>query len=288
MRRTTTLLTALGGLALLGATAIQARNAAGTAAPAAAPNATAGAVAAEGRVVTYPGGEVRVAAERAGRVVAIRFEESQEVRRGDVLLELDSDELQAALGAARARVAEAEADVRLTGLERDRVARLTAEGVAAERDLDQARRDVETTEARRRTARAEVERLEAQLRKMRVLAPISGTVVTRSVDAGETLEPGDAVAVIADLRRLRVDAEADEADAAALAVGAIARISADGYPGQAWEGRVEEVADAVTLRKHKSQDPSRPTDTRVLAVKVAFAEPSPLRLGTTVELRFER
>ena len=50
-------------------------------------------------------------------------------------------------------------------------------------------------------------------------------------------------------------------------------------------GRVEEVADSVTLRKLKPQDPSRPTDTRILAVKVAFDEPSPLRLGTTVELR---
>ena len=41
----------------------------------------------------------------------------------------------------------------------------------------------------------------------------------------------------------------------------------------------------MTLRKLKPQDPSRPTDTRILAVKVAFDEPAPLRLGTTVELK---
>ena len=41
----------------------------------------------------------------------------------------------------------------------------------------------------------------------------------------------------------------------------------------------------MTLRRIKPQDPSRPTDARVLAVKVAFAEPSPLKLGTTVDLR---
>ena len=41
----------------------------------------------------------------------------------------------------------------------------------------------------------------------------------------------------------------------------------------------------MTLRRIKPQDPSRPTDARVLSVKVAFAEPVPLRLGTTVDLR---
>jgi hypothetical protein len=50
---------------------------------------------------------------------------------------------------------------------------------------------------------------------------------------------------------------------------------------------VEEIPDAVTLRRLKPQDPSRPTDTRILAVKVAFAEPTPLRLGTTVELSIQ-
>jgi hypothetical protein len=43
----------------------------------------------------------------------------------------------------------------------------------------------------------------------------------------------------------------------------------------------------VTLRRLKPQDPARPTDTRVLAVKVAFLEPTPLRLGTTAELRVD-
>ena len=50
---------------------------------------------------------------------------------------------------------------------------------------------------------------------------------------------------------------------------------------------MEEIADSVTLRKLKPQDPSRPTDTRILSVKIAFAEKTPLKLGTTVELRIQ-
>ena len=54
--------------------------------------------------------------------------------------------------------------------------------------------------------------------------------------------------------------------------------------GRSWRGTVEEVRDSVTPRLLEPQDPARPSDTRVLGVKVAFAEPTPLKLGTTVEL----
>ena len=275
--------TSLLGVALLGATAIQARG------PAAAPSiAVVNAprrVAAEGRIVTYPGAEVRVGADRAGRVTRVRVVEGASVRKGDVLAELESDELAASVAAADARLAEAEAEVRLAELSRERKRALVAERILARHDLDQADRDLEITRARRATAAAETSRLRAQLRKTRIVSPIDGTVTARAVDPGETVEAGDAVATIADLRRLRVEGEADEADADALALGAEVEVSADGYPGQAWAGRIEEVADSVTLRALKPQDPGRPTDTRILAVKVALAEATPLRLGTTVELK---
>jgi multidrug efflux pump subunit AcrA (membrane-fusion protein) len=107
------------------------------------------------------------------------------------------------------------------------------------------------------------------------------------VDEGQTVEAGDAAFTIADLSRLRIEGEAHEADAGAIAIRAAVTISAEGFPGRAWRGRVEEVPDSVTLRRLKPQDPSRPTDTRILAVKVAFSEPTPLKLGTTVELKIE-
>jgi hypothetical protein len=83
-----------------------------------------------------------------------------------------------------------------------------------------------------------------------------------------------------------VEAEADEADAPALRLGALAEVSAQGH-GPAVRGAVEEVADSVTVRRLKPQDPSRPTDTRILAVKVALPSGHRLKLGTTVELRIE-
>jgi HlyD family secretion protein len=286
MRTRSIAMLVLAGTALLGATTMQAIGVAGrSAAPAPPAPAAPRRVAAEGRVVAYPGAEVKVGSERAGRLVSVRFVENAVVGKGDLLAELESDELTAAVAAARARLAETEAEVKLAELTRERRRALVEEKIAAPHDLDQAERDLEIARARRATASAEAGRLEAQLRKTRIVAPIAGTVTARAVDPGETVDVGDTVATIADLGRLRIDGEADEADAGALAVGARVEVSADGYPGLAWAGHVEEVADAVTLRALKPQDPGRPTDTRILAVKVALDEPTPLRLGTTVELR---
>jgi HlyD family secretion protein len=246
-----------------------------------------GGVAAEGRIVAYPGAEVKVGAERAGRLVRVLVQEGDAVRAGTLLAEIESDEIRAALEESRARVTEAEAEVRLAELARERRQRLVDEKIVAPHDLDQATRDLDMARARVLTAKATVSRYEAQLRKSRILAPIAGSVTARQVDAGQTVEAGDAAFTLADLGRLRIEGEAHEADAGAIVLGAPVLITAEGYPGQSWRGKVEEIPDSVTLRRLKPQDPSRPTDTRILAVKVAFAEKTPLKLGTTVELRIQ-
>jgi len=286
MKNQTALLAVLG-VGLVGATAMQAARAGGAREAKLAPPTPGGPreVAAEGRVVAYPGAEVVVGAERSGRLERVLVEERQTVAKGALLAEFETGELRAALAEARARVGEAEAEVRLAEANRARKQQLIAEQIVSSHDFDQAIRDLETAQARTATARATVSRIEAQLLKSRIVAPIAGTVLLRHVDGGETIETGDKVVTLADLGRLRIEGEADEADAAELALGAPVMITSDGYPGRSWQGRIEEVPDSVTLRRLKPQDPARPTDTRVLAVKVAFAEHAPLKLGTTVELR---
>jgi len=226
-----------------------------------------------------------VGTERNGRLVRVLVTEGQAVAKGQLLAELESDELRAALGEAKAHVTELDAEVHLAEVTLKRREDLAQQQIVSTHDLDEARRDVETAHARAQTGRATVERYEAQLRKTRIVAPIAGTVIARHAQGGEMLDSGARVVTLADLKRLRIEGEADEADAGALVLGAPVTITSDGFPGQSWRGRVEEIPDSVTLRRLKPQDPGRPTDTRILAVKVAFLETTPLRLGTTVELR---
>ncbi len=98
---------------------------------------------------------------------------------------------------------------------------------------------------------------------------------------------GASLFTLADLSKLRVEAEVDEFDIAALSLGSEAEITAEGF-ANSWEGQVEEIPDSVGPRRLKPQDPGRPSDTRVLLVKVALLEPTALKLGQRVEVALRR
>ncbi|MBX7187882.1 MAG: efflux RND transporter periplasmic adaptor subunit [Vicinamibacteria bacterium] len=284
MRSSLVLLSLAGiGLALLAGTVMQAQPQ-GQPAPAATAGAPLSGVAAEGRVVAYPGAEVTIGADAVGRLLRVNVEEGHLVRRGQVLAEIDASDLVASLDEAKARLEEATAERHLAQLNADRKLKLFAEGVLPAFDRDAAARDVEITQARIETATATIRRLEATIAKTRMISPIDGTVTSRIVNAGQMVDRGDAAFVVADLNRLRIEGEAHEADADRVKIGALVEIRADGFPGQSFRGRVEEIPGNVTLRRIKPQDPARPTDVRVLALKVAFEEKTPLKLGSTVDL----
>jgi len=59
-------------------------------------------------------------------------------------------------------------------------------------------------------------------------------------------------------------------------------ITAEGYDGQRW--RVEEIPDTVERRQIKPEDPAAPTDTRVLLLKIALLERTPLKLYQRVQV----
>ena len=244
-------------------------------------------VVAEGRMVAYPGAEVEVAADLSGTLVRFLVKEQDEVRQGQLLAELKAEDLRAELAEARARIEEAEADIRFADVDAARADRLLAEKVGTPEAVDRARRNREAAYARKQTALAAVERLEAVLDKTRIVAPISGSVVTRWADAGERIEAGTPLVTIANLKRTRVEAEVDEFDAGRIELGSEVKVTAEGFTGRSWKGTVEEIPDAVVPRRLKPNDPGRPTDTRVLLVKIALAEPTPLKLGQRVEIAID-
>ena len=240
-------------------------------------------IAAEGRVVAYPGAQVTVGTEVLGTIVSMPAREKLAVRKGDLLVELRADEVKAALREAHSRLVEAETAQRLVRV-RSQLDRIfpSPTGKAPQSDT---RIDEQTTAvARRDAAKAAVDRLEAEAEKYRITAPINGVVVTQHVSAGETVMPGSPLVTIVNLSRLRVEAEVDEFDISSVALSARASITAEGYSNRGWEGQVEEIPDSVVGRQTLPDDPGRPTDTRVLRLKIAFREANPLKLGQHVEV----
>ncbi len=243
-------------------------------------------VVAEGRVVTYPGAEVTIGSDVSGTIERLNVDEKQAVHAGDVIAIIKADDTRAALSVARARVGEAQADTRLFEAEVARAQHLFQEDVGSKQTWDKAERDLDSARARAASAAAEVQRLEALVQKTVITAPIDGVVITRHVHAGETVESGDAIVTVADLKKIRVEAEIDEFDTARIRLGASVDVTAEGF-GRTWRGTIEEIPDSVVNRRLNPQDPSKPIDTRVLLVKVAFTEPTPLKLGQRVEVRMD-
>ena len=280
----------VAGLAAVGLFALQIRGVSANQAPgpAPAPAANPGAdtprVAAEGRLTTYPGAEVLVGSEVAGTIVSLPVAEKERVRKGQLIALLRADDLAAQLADAEARVVECEAEIRLAEAERDRALSLYAQQVDTASRRDKAVRDLEVANARRTTAVAAVSRLDAEIAKRRIVAPIDGVVIVRHVDAGEAIEARSGIVTIADLSQVRIEAEVDEFDAGKLVVGSAVAIAAEGYGDARWHGTVEEIPDSVQGRRLKPQDPGKPADTRVLLVKIRLDEPTPLKLGQRVEV----
>jgi len=237
----------------------------------------------EGRLATYPGAEVIVSSERRGILESLTVNERQMVVKGQLIAHLRSHDIEAQMNQERARLAEIKADIRLYQSEADRYQKLYDSQVGTQQAAQKAQRDLELAQARLGTEEAAINELQAELDKTVILAPISGIILKRNHQQGESVDAGEAIVTIANLKRVRIEAEIDEFDLAHVRLNAPVIVHAEGFD-RTWRAHVEEVPDQVEGRKLKPEDPCRPVDTRVLLVKIAFDEPTPLKLGQRVEV----
>lgn len=244
-------------------------------------------VLAEGRVAVPVGAEITLGAELSGKLLSLSVKEQDRVKAGDVLGEVDVKEQRAALNEAWARVKEAGTDVDFASRERRRSEQLFRSSVVAEAALDRSVHDSTAAETRRSSLLAGAARINANIAKSKVVAPIDGTVTQRFADPGEMVSAGTPLVTITDLSHLRIEAEVGEFDSGRVSLGADVTVRAEGYDAR-WRGKVAEIPDRVVPRSLRPLDPSRPVDTRVLVVKIELSEPVPLKLGQRVEVEVAR
>jgi len=243
-----------------------------------------GSVRCEGRVAAYPGFDVTVGTDLGGTLESLNIHEKDSVRKGQLLARIDDREQRASLEAAEARVREQGAEIAFQERDVARRRQLFGEGALDRRSVEDAENQLHLAQARQDAAKASVDQFRAQVSKRQIQAPIDGVVLERFANAGETLAPGARLLRLTNLGRTRIEAEVDEFDVSRLKVGNAVEISTEGTR-ETWRGRIEELPDGVGPRRLKPQDPARPTDIRVLLVKVAVEEATPLKLGQKVELR---
>jgi len=134
-------------------------------------------------------------------------------------------------------------------------------------------------------AEASLEYARMRLDKTVVRSPIDGTVIDRYLDEGEGGTPEIPILAIADLGKLWINAEVDETDAGRIHLGDGAQVTSDAYPGRTFKGSIREIADYAGARKIRPRNPAANLGLKVLQAKIGMQEPTPLRLGMTVDVR---
>jgi HlyD family secretion protein len=192
-----------------------------------------------------------IGSELSGTVLKVNVDVNDQIKKGQVLVELDTAKLRdqilrsrAAITAANARVAQAAATVKeaRAGLARfEEVARLSGGKVPSKAELDASRATLARALADAASAQASVSDAQAALStdminqsKASIRAPSDGIVLTRSVDPGNavaaSLQAVTLFTVADDLALLRLQVYVDEADVGAVKVGQNALFTVSAYP----------------------------------------------------------
>ena len=189
---------------------------------------------------------VEVRPEIAGRVTAIGFEDGGRVQDGDVLFELDTRKLeremsssQAALQAARARLQNAERELR-------RIERLFEQQVAPEDARDQAATELQA-------AQAEVERLESELSlsrerlaDARIRAPFAGRISEALVDAGDFVQAGALLATLFQTDELEIEFTLPERHTGRIETGQGVQLTVSAFPDRTFSATTMYVSPSVS------------------------------------------
>ena len=235
--------------------------------------------------------EVDVATKVAGRLAKVQLHEGDNVQAGQVVAELDADDLRAQLRAAeaqtlqaraalqesRAGLASAQSQQKLARITLERSRKLEKQGFATNDQLDQRQSALQTADAAVNAAQskisaadaavaaaaARVDVLRVALNDTTIKAPINGRVLDRLAEPGEVLAAGGKIVTLHDMADVDMSIYLPTAEAGKLAVGSPARIVLDALPGQPLP------AKAVFVAPH-SQFTPKEVETRNEREKLMF------------------
>ena len=165
--------------------------------------------------------------EVAGRVVALGFADGSQVRKGQMLVQLD-DTLQ------RAEIQQAQAQMSIAQANHKRNQDLVAQGFIAQRSLDE-------SQANLQVAQAQVALTCARWERMRIVAPFSGTVGLRNINVGDFVKDGADMVNLEDLTQLYVDFRLPERYQSKLSPKQTVEVVIDALSGSTYQARVEAI-----------------------------------------------
>ncbi len=198
-----------------------------------------------------------ISARIGARLVSLEVDEGATIKKGQVLAQLERDDLRGALQQLEAQESFALADYR-------RYAALVRDGLIA-------RQTYERSKSIWQAAHAAVEQARAQVGYMTLVAPADGVVIRRDGEIGQMLPVNQPLFWISTSAPLRVTADVDEEDIHRVRVGQEVLIRADALPGKIIDGHVTEIT------------PKGDPVARTYRVRVSLPQKSGLMIGMTAE-----
>jgi RND family efflux transporter MFP subunit len=193
-----------------------------------------------------------VAAQIAGRIVELRFDVGDFVKKGEVIARIDERAATQALAASEAQVRQAEAALRNARAEFERSKQLVAQKFLSQAALDRAEAEYKAAQARVSALLAGAGQAQTERSFTTIVAPYSGLVSARHVELGEMAVPGKPLMTGFDPGTLRVSATVPQAQIAAIQAAAKARVE---VPSSAkWVDATQlTVIPAADPRTHTTQ-----------------------------------
>jgi len=192
-----------------------------------------------------PVGLVNVGTQVSGTVTRLLVDFNDEVKAGQILLELDPTTTQAAVQQSSGELASAQATLRLTQAEEARMRELFAQEYVSRQDLERAIQAREAAQAQVQVARGKLQRDRANLGFTVIRSPVAGVVVSREVDVGQTVaasfQTPTLFKIARDLSRMQIDSNVAEADIGKVRMGQSVRFTVDAFPERRFEGKVHQI-----------------------------------------------
>jgi HlyD family secretion protein len=188
---------------------------------------------------------VNVGTQVSGRVKKIYADFNDQVKQGQILLELEDDLFKAQIEQSRGNVKNFEASVELAKANEARMRSLFEKEYVSKQDLDQAMQALKSSEALLISAKAKLRLDQTNYGYSIIKSPVSGVVIDRVVDEGQTvaasLQTPTLFKIAQDLSKMEIDTSFAEADIAKIKVGQSVKFNVDAYPNNNFVGVVKQI-----------------------------------------------
>lgn len=188
---------------------------------------------------------VTVGTQVSGIVNKLYVDYNSQVKKGQVIAELDKTNLLSELNTAKANMASAQSQLNYQSANMKRYQTLYQKGLVSADDYENALLTYQQAKEQVATAKEQVQRAQTNLGYATITSPIDGTVISKSVEEGQTVAASfntpELFTIAKDLTNMQVVADVDEADIGAVKEGDRVTFTVDAYPDDTFEGTVKQV-----------------------------------------------